>query len=226
MDATEFKRWRMVSYNIFSGELFHMNGLSTCFIFIQILLQGKGLWMGVHFLWVLRCVVNFVLWKPKFHIACSLFHVINKWPYSCLNKFCAIDCRASTDFVCFRGLLTMLMCTPYEMNDDWIICATKWKGIIFLCARETEKKRLYKAQLSERDRQFTSWGYKFEQYMSSGTILRGWELHFDVSLMEEISCIIPWNYKSTTQIGGIVHYQRGQTTDSLFNLIITHSVST
>jgi RAT1-interacting protein len=92
--------------------------------------------------------------------------------YSCLNEFCAIDCRASTDFVCFRGLLTMLMCTPYEMNDDWIICATKWKGIIFLCARETEKKRLYRAQLSERDRQFTSWGYKFEQYMSSGTVLR------------------------------------------------------
>jgi RAT1-interacting protein len=93
-------------------------------------------------------------------------------PCSCLNLFCAIDCRVPTDFVCFRGLLTMLMCTPYEKNDDWIICATKWKGIIFLCARETAKKRRYKEQMTDRDRQFTSWGYKFEQYMSSGTIFR------------------------------------------------------
>lgn len=59
------------------------------------------------------------------------------------------------------------------MNDDWIICATKWKGVIFLCAKETEKKRLHKAQLTETERQFASWGYKFEQYMSSGTLLRG-----------------------------------------------------
>lgn len=72
-----------------------------------------------------------------------------------------------TDFVCFRGLLTMVMCTPYEKNDDWIICATKWKGIIFLCARETDKKHLYKEQMTDRDRQFISWGFKFEQYMSS-----------------------------------------------------------
>jgi RAT1-interacting protein len=72
------------------------------------------------------------------------------------------------DFVCYRGLLTMLMCTPYEKDDDWIICATKWKGTIFLCARETDKKRLYREQMTDKQKQFMSWGYKFEQYMSSG----------------------------------------------------------
>lgn len=73
----------------------------------------------------------------------------------------------SADFVCFRGLLTVLMCTPYEKNEDWIICATKWKGTIFLCAKETERKRISKEQMTDRDKQFSSWGYKFEQYMSS-----------------------------------------------------------
>jgi RAT1-interacting protein len=63
------------------------------------------------------------------------------------------------------------MCTPYEKNEDWIICATKWKGTIFLCAKETERKRLSKEQMTDRDKQFASWGYKFEQYMSSGNLL-------------------------------------------------------
>lgn len=126
------------------------------------------------------------------YIVSIQFHVMNAWLLKTGNAFvsaclfCAIDCRVPTDFVCFRGLLTMLMCTPYEKNDDWIICATKWKGIIFLCARETDKKLRYKEQMTDKDRQFTSWGYKFEQYMSSGSRPKGWELHFYVSLMEEI----------------------------------------
>lgn len=32
----------------------------------------------------------------------------------------------STDFVCFRGLLTQLMCTPYENREGWIVCATRY----------------------------------------------------------------------------------------------------
>lgn len=79
-----------------------------------------------------------------------------------------IDCRVPADFVCYRGLLTMLMCTPYEKDEDWIICATKWKGTIFMCARETDRKRLYREQMTDKQKQFMSWGYKFEQYMSSG----------------------------------------------------------
>ena len=74
----------------------------------------------------------------------------------------------SADFVCLRGVLKVLMCTPYEKNEDWIICATKWKGTIFLCAKETERKRLSNEQMTDRDKQFSSWGFKFEQYMSSG----------------------------------------------------------
>jgi len=77
----------------------------------------------------------------------------------------------SADFVCFRGLLTVLMRTPYEKNEDWIICATKWKGTIFLCAKETERKRISEEQMTDRDKQFSSWGFKFEQYMSSGNFL-------------------------------------------------------
>ena len=34
----------------------------------------------------------------------------------------------STDFVCFRGLMTTLMCTPYERRENWEFIALKFKA--------------------------------------------------------------------------------------------------
>ncbi|XP_013412716.1 decapping and exoribonuclease protein isoform X2 [Lingula anatina] len=33
-----------------------------------------------------------------------------------------------TDFVCWRGLLTKLLCTPYENKDGWLIAVTKFNA--------------------------------------------------------------------------------------------------
>ncbi|XP_039745356.1 decapping and exoribonuclease protein-like [Pararge aegeria] len=70
-------------------------------------------------------------------------------------------------FFCYRGLLTCVACTPFENKEPWKIVAILYKGNIYLCARETEEKRQRKLRMSEKDKQFTSWGYKFEQYMLS-----------------------------------------------------------
>lgn len=75
--------------------------------------------------------------------------------------------RLRTDFVCFRGLLTMLICTPYETRDDWIICASKWKGTIYLCAFETEDAKRQRLQASGHQKKCMAWGRKFEQYMAT-----------------------------------------------------------
>lgn len=32
------------------------------------------------------------------------------------------------DFVCYRGILTKIMCTPYTRNEPWELGATLYKG--------------------------------------------------------------------------------------------------
>ena len=76
----------------------------------------------------------------------------------------------STDFVCFRGLLTTLMCTPYERREDWEFVAIKFKQTIYLCTIETEQKRTAEQNKSERQKEMSTWGYKFEEFVLSDNI--------------------------------------------------------
>ena len=63
------------------------------------------------------------------------------------NKETVIDDRKlKAKFVCFRGLLRLIMNTPYENRETWLINAIKFRGSIYLCAEETTEKRLYKTK--------------------------------------------------------------------------------
>jgi RAT1-interacting protein len=70
----------------------------------------------------------------------------------------------STDFVCFRGLCTTIMCTPYERRDGWQLFAVKHKGTIYLRQMDTEAKMKAEANQSDHQLRMSSWGFKFEQY--------------------------------------------------------------
>ncbi|KAJ2946376.1 hypothetical protein O0L34_g12415 [Tuta absoluta] len=70
---------------------------------------------------------------------------------------------------CYRGLMTLVACTPYENREPWKIVVILYKGNIYLCARDTEEKIRSRLNMTEKDKRFTSWGYKFEQYMLSDT---------------------------------------------------------
>lgn len=61
------------------------------------------------------------------------------------------------DFVCFRGLLTKIMITPF-VQENWTIRATCLKGTIYMWAWEEENDYPNKEK-------FIHWGYKFENYM-------------------------------------------------------------
>lgn len=76
--------------------------------------------------------------------------------------------RLDVDFVCFRGLLRLIMCTPYENRDPWIILASKFNGTIYLCAMETERKRHERLNENDTTKRILSYGFKFEQYMLTG----------------------------------------------------------
>lgn len=76
--------------------------------------------------------------------------------------------RILPDFVCFRGLLRLIMCTPYEHRDAWIILATKYKGTIYLCAEETEKQLNERLNRTDVSKRILSYGFKFEQFILTG----------------------------------------------------------
>lgn len=71
----------------------------------------------------------------------------------------------STDFVCFRGLCTTIMCTPYEKREGWQLFAVKHKGTIYLRQMDTEAKIKAEANKPEHQLKMSSWGYKFEQFV-------------------------------------------------------------
>lgn len=73
----------------------------------------------------------------------------------------------AADVVCFRGVLSMLMLTPYEKQEGWMLCATKFRGTLYLCQFDTDEKREKTNNLTEKDKKFLFWGRKFEKYMCS-----------------------------------------------------------
>lgn len=72
----------------------------------------------------------------------------------------------NTDFVSFRGLLRLLLNTPYEQRDPWIIRVTRWRGTVYLLQEKTIAEKEREKNMTERDKKFTYWGYKFEHYMN------------------------------------------------------------
>ncbi|KAH7936848.1 hypothetical protein HPB49_005746 [Dermacentor silvarum] len=72
-------------------------------------------------------------------------------------------------FVCRRGTLHSVLCTPYDRPNDWLVGATQHRGVVYLRAFDTEAwKEQFKRRTSDHSADhFTYWGYKFEQYMTS-----------------------------------------------------------
>lgn len=75
--------------------------------------------------------------------------------------------QLAPDFVCFRGLLRLLMSTPYEQREQWIVLVTKYKNTIYLCAEHTQLKKAEKLRRTEKDIRFMRYGFKFESHILS-----------------------------------------------------------
>lgn len=91
--------------------------------------------------------------------------------------------------MCFRGLLTTLFVTPYELKESWILCAAKFNGTIYLCQFDTDAALKRIAEMTKQDIRWCSYGYKFEQYMTN----RNPKVKPDVSVpvnQNEENCLI------------------------------------
>lgn len=102
--------------------------------------------------------------KPESAQDEQLTHILT---YLEKHKAMMMSSQTTPHFVCFRGLLRMLMSTPYEEREAWIVLATKFKNTIYLCSQETQQKKSDKQRRTARDVKFMRYGFKFESFLLS-----------------------------------------------------------
>jgi len=76
-----------------------------------------------------------------------------------------------SEFVCFRGILTLIMQTPYERKDRWVIAASKFQDTIYLWELQELYASVRDNANDPRAREISLWGVKFEQYLCAGNML-------------------------------------------------------
>jgi RAT1-interacting protein len=78
--------------------------------------------------------------------------------------------NVSADIITWRGIMTKLLCLPYNNNDDIDLNIEFFDGHIFM--EEDHKLKMSKQRhMNERDKLMCYWGYKFE---SAATINQPW----------------------------------------------------
>uniref|UniRef100_A0A182N928 Decapping nuclease n=1 Tax=Anopheles dirus TaxID=7168 RepID=A0A182N928_9DIPT len=73
--------------------------------------------------------------------------------------------RLKYGFVCFRGLLRMIACTPYDWKTGWIVQAIRYRGTIYLCDKPTTDRVEAQRNETEQQKRFCYYGFKFEQHI-------------------------------------------------------------
>ncbi|XP_053208256.1 decapping and exoribonuclease protein-like [Panonychus citri] len=73
----------------------------------------------------------------------------------------------NTDFICYRGVLTKLMVTPYEKREDWMLIAVKIGGTIYFHQLRTDAKEDSDQNQPEICNLLSYCGHSFEDMVCS-----------------------------------------------------------
>ena len=93
----------------------------------------------------------------------------------CVCKLASISCmyifldrpeNLLTNFIAWRGMLTKMLCSPYNHQEPWRLAATLYNGTIYLQEIETEEKRRQEAAMPPQQKAACYWGLKFEDYVT------------------------------------------------------------
>ncbi|XP_031847152.1 decapping and exoribonuclease protein-like isoform X2 [Nomia melanderi] len=106
------------------------------------------------------------------------------------------------EIICYRGVLTTLLSTPYDTEEGWIICAAKFKGSIYLCSFDTDAKKQRTSSQSAYQNKCTAWGYKFEQYLLTDKPSGMPDLSVPLNQNEEFYCVFKAVFGNTTLLYG------------------------
>lgn len=74
----------------------------------------------------------------------------------------------NTDFVSYRGVLTRVMLSPYEMKQDWMLMAVKYCGTIYFHGMKTDAQRLQLENKDEYLNKMSFSGHRFEEHVCKG----------------------------------------------------------
>ena len=83
-----------------------------------------------------------------------------------LKSNVATDCLLNTDFVTYRGVLTRIMTAPYENQEGWLVCVSKFKGTIYMCLFMSDEKREKEMGRDDQANLMCHGGLRFEEYIS------------------------------------------------------------
>ncbi|XP_065367528.1 decapping nuclease DXO homolog isoform X1 [Calliphora vicina] len=93
------------------------------------------------------------------------------------------------EFVTWRGILRLIMCTPYEYRQDWCLHVTRFNNTFYLLKRETAQDKHRRSQETEQQKTFMAYGFKFEQYCLSETPFNEPDTSAPVNESEEFSLV-------------------------------------
>ncbi|XP_076279190.1 decapping and exoribonuclease protein-like isoform X2 [Lasioglossum baleicum] len=103
------------------------------------------------------------------------------------------------EIVCYRGLLTTLFSTPYD-TEGWIVCASKFRGTIYLCGFDSDAKKLRISRETSYQKKCCSWGHKFEEYMLADSPFENPDLSIPPN--GELCCMFKSMFGGTTFLYG------------------------
>ncbi|KAH8256586.1 hypothetical protein KR026_002513 [Drosophila bipectinata] len=110
--------------------------------------------------------------------------------------------QLEADFVALRGVLRHIMCLQYDRLQDLRIKVTRANGTIYINKEDTEEKLAHEASLSRRQLDMCSWGFKFEQCLTSDKPCGSPVTDVPVNEGNELNCVFRRNINGIRLIYG------------------------
>lgn len=104
--------------------------------------------------------------------------------------FAPAGCPVSPpEFVTWRGILRLIMCTPYEHRQDWCLHVTRFNNTFYLMQRETANDKYRRSKETEQQKTFMAYGFKYEQYCLSESPFKEPDTSVPVNECEEFNMV-------------------------------------
>ncbi|XP_017889062.1 decapping and exoribonuclease protein-like [Ceratina calcarata] len=121
-------------------------------------------------------------------------HFLLKWVLENLDLIRAKDSNEiehclQPDFICTRGPIKTLLLTPFEKFNGWILCASKFKGTIYLNYYCSDDRIEQISNFTPEQTRNIEWGFTFEEYMLSDTPYRGDDFSARCDINGEFHCV-------------------------------------
>lgn len=93
------------------------------------------------------------------------------------------------DIICTRGPIKTLLLTPFERYSGWILCASKFKGTIYLIFYQSDDRKEQVLNFTSEQKLNLIRGFEFEEYMLSDTPFGSDDVSATCDINGEFHCV-------------------------------------